>query len=108
MPFKENHSITGLTARHNHNGIFNRKSDCWRKTHVTTFGGRRISLCGGCQSYSRKYLSATFINITFVVVSHKIFWWRCVAPPIDNCSVCPLCYVTGPFKRYQEMDKDRL
>jgi len=39
--FKENHIIAGLTAWHNHGGILNRKSVCWRQTHVTTFRGMR-------------------------------------------------------------------
>jgi len=28
-----------LSAWHNHSGIFDQKTDCWRQTHVTTFEG---------------------------------------------------------------------
>jgi len=53
-----------------------------------------------CERLLRLANSANFIKLTFVVFSHKNFWWGCFAPPLACCSrgnssLLPLhCYVT--------------
>ena len=52
-----------------------------------------------CERLLRLANSANFIKLTFVVFSHKNFWWGCFATPrllrTGNSSLLPLhCYVT--------------
>jgi len=53
-----------MAARHNYDGIFNRKSDCWRQTHVTTFGGGGTSLLLPPGAENRSYATDKNVNRT--------------------------------------------
>jgi len=79
--------------------IFNQKFDCWRQTHVTTFGEGGTLHCAerSCQSHLWKYWSANFIKLPFVVVSHKIFLVRllCIPSSVAPGATIPFCPLNG-------------